>query len=358
MSTKMGTLERLLRQFLGVPTFYKALLANVVVVTAGAVAGTWITARHIGGEGEFHGVHWEIIALIALAGIPVAFFVNFAVLSLAFAPLRSLLRAMELVREGRIQVRVHRGLISDPDTDEMVDTFNEMLDKLAASQQRLEALAAKVVAAQEDERRRLSRELHDGTAQAITSVMLALSAIKRSRDMDEVVRRVEEAEVITKDVAEEIRRTSLELRPLMLDDLGLVPALQWYLRQSRKVMKTSLEFHCHGLKERLPPTVEIALYRLVQEAITNIAKHAEATRASVTLEGRDHSVVVTIEDDGRGFDLQQVLGVRERGLGLFGMQERVSVLGGTLEIDSRPGAGTRIVAEVPFSISVRDGVHG
>ena len=150
---------------------------------------------------------------------------------------------------------------------------------------------------------------------------------------------------------------SLELRPLMLDELGLVPALQWYIRQSRKVMQATVEFHSQGLKERLPPTIEIALYRLVQEAVTNIAKHAEATHASVTLDGRDHSVVVSIEDNGRGFDLQEVLRVKERGLGLFGMQERVSVVGGTLKIDSHPGAGTRVVAEVPLSISLGEVAH-
>lgn len=344
-------MRRLLRGILGIPTFYKVLLANVVIVTIGAVAGTWITARHINGEAELHNIHWEMMLLIILAGIPAAFFINFAVLSLAFAPLRSLLQVMEQVREGNIEVRVPRGIISDPDADQMVDTFNEMLDKLADSQKRLGALTAKVVAAQEEERKRLSRELHDGTAQAITSILLALSTIKRSRDMDEVMRRVEEAEAITNNVAEEIRRMSLELRPLMLDELGLVPALQWYTRQSRKVMKTDLEFHSKGLKERLPSTIEIALYRLVQEAITNIAKHAEAKHASVTLEGHDHSVVVTIEDDGQGFDLQNTMRARERGLGLFGMQERVSVVGGTLKIDSQPGAGTRIVAEIPLTMS-------
>ena len=201
----------------------------------------------------------------------------------------------------------------------------------------------RVVEAQELERRRLARELHDQTGQELTSVLLGLKAVEEASDDAE---RVEALAVVREQVVEtlhDVRRLAVELRPKALDDFGLAPALE-RLRETfseQTGMRVDLESR---IRERLPPDVETALYRIVQEALTNVVKHAQAGVVSIVLARNASAVTVLVEDDGRGFSRE---GSGE-GLGLLGMGERLALLGGKLRIESRPGAGTTIVAEVPL----------
>jgi len=202
----------------------------------------------------------------------------------------------------------------------------------------------RVVQAQELERRRLARELHDQTGQELTSVLLGLKAVEEAKSEAE---RAEALAAVREQVVEtlhDVRRLAVELRPKALDDFGLVPALE-RLRDTfaeQTAMRVDLESQ---IRERLPTDVETALYRIVQEALTNIVKHAQATAVSIVLAPKAGVVTALIEDDGRGFTPD---GSGE-GLGLLGMGERLALLGGKLKIESRPGAGTTIVAEVPLS---------
>jgi two-component system, NarL family, sensor histidine kinase DevS len=202
----------------------------------------------------------------------------------------------------------------------------------------------RIVEAQELERRRLARELHDQTGQELTSVLLGLKAVEDAKSDAE---RVEALAAVREQVIETlhaVRRLAVELRPKALDDFGLVPALE-RLRDTfaeQTGMRVDLESQ---IRERLPTDVETALYRIVQEALTNIVKHAQATAVSIVLAPKAGAVTALIEDDGRGFTPD---GSGE-GLGLLGMGERLALLGGKLKIESRPGAGTTIVAEVSLS---------
>ncbi len=202
----------------------------------------------------------------------------------------------------------------------------------------------RVVEAQELERRRLARELHDQTGQELTSVLLGLKAVEEAKSDCE---RAEALAAVREQVVEtlhDVRRLAVELRPKALDDFGLVPALE-RLRDTfaeQTGMRVDLESR---IRERLPTDVETALYRIVQEALTNIVKHAQATAVSIVLAPKDRTVTALIEDDGRGFTPD---GSGE-GLGLLGMGERLALLGGRLKIESSHGAGTTIVAEVPLS---------
>ena len=201
----------------------------------------------------------------------------------------------------------------------------------------------RVVEAQELERRRLARELHDQTGQELTSVLLGLKAFEEASDDAE---RVEALAAVREQVVEtlhDVRRLAVELRPKALDDFGLAPALE-RLRETfseQTGMRVDLESR---IRERLPPDVETALYRIVQEALTNVVKHAQAGVVSIVLARNASAVTALVEDDGRGFSRE---GSGE-GLGLLGMGERLALLGGKLRIESRPGAGTTIVAEVPL----------
>jgi signal transduction histidine kinase len=202
----------------------------------------------------------------------------------------------------------------------------------------------KVVQAQELERTRLARELHDETGQALTSILLALKPLEGAADADAraAVAAVRELVVST---LQDVRRLAVELRPSALDDLGLVPAVD---RLAQTVAETGIrvDVEAHIGDERLPESVETTLYRIVQEAVTNVARHSGAERLSITLTRKNGAVVAIVEDDGKGFDPART---GSDGLGLVGMRERLALVGGTLRIEAAAGAGTTIAAEVPLT---------
>ena len=201
----------------------------------------------------------------------------------------------------------------------------------------------RVVEAQELERKRLARELHDETGQALASILLGLKPLETatSGETRESVLALRELVVTT---LQDVRRLAVELRPSALDDLGLVPAIDRLARSfGESGLQVDVLANIGG--ERLPESVETTLYRIVQEAVTNVAKHAEANRLSVTLTRKGSSVVVIVEDDGKGFD---AAGPSD-GLGLLGMRERLALVGGTLRIETAADSGTTIAAEVPVS---------
>jgi signal transduction histidine kinase len=202
----------------------------------------------------------------------------------------------------------------------------------------------RVVEAQELERRRLARELHDETGQALTSILLGLKALEE-RTGDEASRAAtEELRELVVSTLQDVRRLAVELRPTALDDFGLVAALERLTASFAEQTGISVDFQTALADERLPEEVETALYRIVQESLTNVVKHARARRVSILLARKEGSVKAVIEDDGRGFDPAEQVG---DGFGLVGMRERLALLGGRLEIESDADAGTTIAAEVP-----------
>jgi signal transduction histidine kinase len=205
----------------------------------------------------------------------------------------------------------------------------------------------RVVTAQELERTRLARELHDETGQALTSILLSLRTVEEAGDEQELRAAVGEVRELVRSTLQDVRQLAVDLRPKVLDDFGLVAALERLTETFGE--QTGLSIHFQQLlptSERLPAEVETALYRIVQESLTNIVKHARATSVSVVLTRKDDSVSVVVEDDGVGFEPHRA---RDDGIGLVGMRERVALLGGRLAIESRPGAGTTFVAEVPLT---------
>ena len=204
----------------------------------------------------------------------------------------------------------------------------------------------RVVAAQELERRRLARELHDETGQALTSILLGLKALEDSVEGDEARTGVAGLRELVVATLQDVRRLAVELRPKVLDDFGLVPALERLTESFADQTGLDVRFQTGLGAERLPAEVETALYRIVQESLTNIVKHAHARVVSIVLARKPDSVALVIEDDGRGFNPDET---REGGFGLEGMRERAAILAGKLQIESRAGAGTTIVVEVPLS---------
>ena len=203
----------------------------------------------------------------------------------------------------------------------------------------------RVVQAQELERRRLARELHDETGQALTSILLGLKPLEEALAEHPARAALSELREQVVTALQDVRRLAVELRPAVLDDFGLGPALERLVDAFAEQSDVRVDFHSALGETRLPSEVETALYRVVQESLTNIVKHANARNISVSLARRESTVAAVIEDDGAGFDQRAV---REDGVGLLGMRERLALLDGRLEIESRPGAGTTVVAEVPL----------
>jgi signal transduction histidine kinase len=202
-----------------------------------------------------------------------------------------------------------------------------------------------VVSAQELERERLARELHDETGQALTSILLGLKELEdagSAADVSSATTRLRELVVTT---LQDVRRLAVELRPKALDDFGLVPALERLVETFQEQTGIEVFMEPQLGQERLPSEIETALYRIIQEALTNVVKHAQASRVSIVLSRRGNSVSAVFEDDGRGFAVDET---REDGLGLLGMKERLSLLDGRLQIESSSDGGTTLVAEVPI----------
>ena len=204
----------------------------------------------------------------------------------------------------------------------------------------------RVVSAQELERQRLARELHDETGQALTSILLGLKGVEDAASTAEATSAVRELRELVVATLQDVRRLAVELRPKALDDFGLVSALERLVETFREQTGIEVDLEPHLGEGRLPFDVETTLYRITQEALTNVVKHAQATRVSIVLTRRDGSVSAVIEDDGRGFGAGEV---RDDGLGLIGMRERVALVNGRLSVESSPGSGTTLLIEVPVA---------
>ncbi|HEU4382886.1 MAG TPA: ATP-binding protein [Anaeromyxobacteraceae bacterium] len=225
--------------------------------------------------------------------------------------------------------------------------------ELRQREQELARLYEKVLTAQEDERRRIARELHDETSQSLAVLVMgldgALAAIRAGQTP-----RLDEVKALAVRTIEEVHRLILDLRPSVLDDLGLLSAIRWYGERYLQPRGISVRCEFEKLERRLPPAFETAVFRVCQEAMTNIARHAEAETVLVQAQVEGDALAVEIEDDGRGFDPAEV--ARRPGrphFGLLGIRERVELLGGKLTIDSAPGRGTRLHLEVPLPEEAR-----
>jgi len=340
MSTQ---LQRWMERLRTLPIFYKVLIANTTIVVAGAVVGTTLTLLSTGSTEHIV----ELVILFGTTGTLLSAMINWVVLRAAFQPIRALEYTADQVRQGKFDVRAPTVPFSDPNLDALTATFNAMLDTMVAYQSRLRELSQRVLSAQEAERQRIARELHDDTAQTLTALLLRLKMLESANGATDRAT-VRELVSLTAAALESIRAIAQELRPPVLDDFGLPTALQSLADQQRQRFGLPVSVAVQGQARRLPPDVELALYRIAQEALTNAAKHADARHAVVTLSFGDHAVTLSIHDDGRGFNLSD-LSLDHGELGLFGMRERAELAGGTFAIHSAPGAGTTVQITVPHN---------
>ena len=336
--------NKLLRPFFGIPVFYKVLIANSFIIFVGATGGTWLAS-------QLNRIKYAPIYLIIFVafGWLVSVALNFVVLQIAFRPLVDLTKVMNRVQGGERSVRAPLTGV-DPESDQLAGTLNMMLEAIDdANKMR----ATQIINAQEQERKRIARELHDETSQVLTSLLISLAVLEETTTTPEGRERIAETRTLAHQTLRAIRNLSIDLRPSALDDLGLLPALRWYVKEYQQKSSIQVDFQATGFKDRLPPEMETAMYRIVQESLTNVAKHAQAHHVTINLREAADAVYATITDDGRGFDIEELQKTtdRDRGLGLVGMQERALLLNGTLTINSRPHGGTTVHVAIPLQTS-------
>jgi len=226
------------------------------------------------------------------------------------------------------------------------------LEENAHARVDLQELSAKLLRAQENERRSLARELHDEVGQSLSAILMEAESAEFADDLVEIREHLAAVRTLAEKTVNEVRDLALLLRPSMLDDFGLVPALNWHAREMTKRTGLNVVLSADDAADDLPDEHTTCIYRLVQEAVNNCARHANARTVEVEVKREDRRVIFSVRDDGAGFDPRFV-----RGLGLLGMEERVRRLGGQLEIDSQPGRGTRIAAELPLAEAAHRDEH-
>ncbi|MDP2948216.1 MAG: GAF domain-containing sensor histidine kinase [Chloroflexota bacterium] len=230
--------------------------------------------------------------------------------------------------------------------------WQELKEKERARSELLE----KLISAQEEERQRIARELHDDMAQGLTALLMGLARLEHPTTgvSPEMVGTIDTVKQFASQALDDTRRMILDLRPAVLDDLGLVSAVRLYAQSHLEPLGVAFTLEAERMHDRLAPHLEVALFRILQEAINNCARHARAEHVRVRLEHVDGEVRGTVEDDGVGFDVWATLkGKREKAaLGLLGMRERAALIGGSLDIESEPGRGTRLRLRLPLEKQV------
>lgn len=322
--------------------------AAPIVNGRGAVARVGLAETRL--RATIHGTIQQMLlmtALVSLAGIGAASLLTW----LLTRPILDLLATTQQVRQGDLSVRAPHW--ANDEIGNLAEAFNQMIADLETSQQVVaekeaarSRLLAQLINAQEEERKLIARDLHDSVGQALTSLLVSLKVLSQTDHLNAVKARVENMRRVASETLEEVRLLSRQLRPSALDDLGLPAAMERYVAEfSRRYPNLAVDLHT-DLPDRLPAAVETSIYRIVQEAMTNAARHSQASNLSVLLTRRNGLVKAIVEDDGRGFD---PVTTRREGssVGLHSMAERADLLGGRLEIESSPD-GTTVYTEIPY----------
>jgi PAS domain S-box-containing protein len=226
----------------------------------------------------------------------------------------------------------------------------QLLEQSRQMQEQLRLLSRQLLSAQEEERKKISRELHDVIAQTLTTINVRLAALKKEATLNtkNFDRNIARTQQLVEQSVNIVHRFARELRPTVLDDLGLIPALHTFMKSFRKETGIRVSLSAFGEVEQVNGEKRTVLYRVAQEALTNIARHARASHAEVKIQKLHDAVCMKIKDDGKGFETERVLhGKKKNRLGLLGMRERVEMVGGNFTITSAPGKGTTILAQIP-----------
>jgi two-component system sensor histidine kinase UhpB len=340
-------------RLLSLPLFYKVLIANSTIVLLGALAGTAITL-HVAGGRHPAGFDAPLAAIFAGCGLALTAALNALVLRAALSPLARLQEVARSVRAGDLSVRATPSPLADAEVAQLADTLNQILDEVQRHQEQLRALSARVIRAQEDERQRIARELHDDTGQVLTLLLIRLKLLEAQAPSEALQAQITELRGLVSGAIDQVRRLALNLRPPSLDQLGLAPALRSLVSTVSASTRIPAQLDLPSQPVPLTPERTIAVYRVAQEALTNAVRHAGASAISLRLSLTTSALELEVRDDGHGFEPAAFAAPARHGapaapgVGLFGMEERARLAGGSLRIQSAPGRGTLVRLHLPL----------
>jgi two-component system, NarL family, sensor histidine kinase UhpB len=306
----------------------QTLAVNVLLISATLFAASVASGLDLNVQDQ----RWQFL-ILAMA-ILLTLLVNFLMLRRRFTPLERLIDRIEAIDPAQPSAFELPGRGAVEEIDRLAASFRALLERIEAERRRSGRL---VFRAQEEERRRLARDLHDEVNQALTAIVLRLEALSHDAPA-ELAAELAETKRLANQAMNELLTMARQLRPTALDDHGLVPAIEAQVRQFKEQTGIGASLAAHGDLSRVGDDQQLAIYRVTQEALTNVARHSRARHVGVQLAADSGRVELRVEDDGAGFDPSSI----RRGLGLDGMAERARLLGGQLDINSRPEGGTEV----------------
>lgn len=324
-----------LRVILGIPLELKLLGANLIILAVALLTLFGPVSPHVGRLTDVY----VVVSALAFGAI-----VNFALVRLALRPIKTLEHVAQRVSEGRLAERVPASIVADHELTQLSTTINEMLDNLAAGRDRMRKLGAEVVYAEERERAQVARELHDSIGQTLAAASFQITAAAHEIGSHEASSRLAEVRELLRTALEEIRNISRSLHPRVTTDLGLPSALEALGDATRQRSLVDVRVNTDISEVVIPAALSATLYRVAQEALRNVEKHADACHATVSLRARPGYVELEVSDDGCGFEGS--LEKKRGDSGFATMRERLSLAGGELHIDTARDRGTRVIAWV------------
>lgn len=292
-------------------------------------------------------IAWTLLLLTgvaSLAGVGAAYLLTY----ILTRPVVALMKATFAVQEGDFSQQVP--IFTSDEFGQLGKAFNAMTKKLETAEIQRRALMKRILSVQEEERARVARELHDQTGQSLSSLLIRLKGIETASSLEDVRHQTEELRSLVAEALSDVRELAFLMHPSILDDLGLAAALKKDASTFLERFRLNVDCHLAAIeKERLPLDIEVTLYRIIHEALTNAARHAQAENVSILVQRREGVVLAIVEDDGKGFDLAAVQSVEvNRRFGLLSMEERAQLVGGRLTVESSIGRGTTVFVEIPL----------
>jgi two-component system sensor histidine kinase UhpB len=352
MASQPGTFKRLQARLFRIPLYSRIAIGNSIIIITGAIGGTLLIHRF-----TEQGVELLSILIFALVGMAVSVLLNVWIVRAALRPLLELRQFVDSFENGLACEESIALSNPDPDTSQLAASLSSLINQLETSNRQLRQISERAIHAQEAERKRIALSLHDDTGQALTTLIINLERLEgHIDDQDSDTKsRLAEARLLAQDTLNELRKIIHGLRPTILDDLGLAPAIRWYARSNLEAAGIQVEVHVPEEPLALPPELNTALFRIAQEAINNVVRHSCAAWAEINLSLHDGEIHLSVEDDGRGFSAagDQGEAIRLHHWGLVGIQERVELVGGCFDLASEPGQGSLLQVTVPLSHTTR-----
>jgi two-component system sensor histidine kinase UhpB len=329
------------------PIFYRIAIGNAVIIVIGASIGTFLTHFLT----DIAATLWHFV-LFASIGIIVSLVLNFAIIQLSLRPLRELRQIVNRIQDGQAKGYQLALEDTDPDIHHLSAALNTLVSQLETSNQQFRVLSERVINAQEEERKRIARSLHDDTGQSLSTLIINLERLEHQVPMEsaDLLNRLRSIRQMAADSLGCLRSIIYDLRPAILDDLGLLPAIRWYAQTNLEEAGIQVKLDFPVELPSLPHPLMTTLFRVTQEGVNNIIRHSQARNVSISLGAKENEVYLRIQDDGHGFDPAQMssTAMELQHWGLVGIQERIELIGGRMSIISDPGHGTTLQVNAPL----------